>query len=83
MNKIKTYTLKGLFVLISAILMLSVLNVVSYLVTSRPEDTFVDYSINFMKFGVVTLGYMILICGIVYVMMHYITKIYKKLFVKS
>jgi len=82
MNKIKTYTLKGLFVLISVIVMLSVLNVVSYLFTSRPEDTFINYSINFMKFGLVTLGYMILICGIVYVMMHYITKIYNKLFVK-
>ena len=83
MNKIKTYTLKGLFVLISTVVMLFVVNIVSYLMLSKPQETFLNYSLNFMKFSLYFLFNMSLICGIVFFMMHYVTKIYNKLFVKS
>jgi len=82
MNKIKTYTLKGLFVLISLTAMLFVINIISYMISSRPQDTFLNYTLNFMKYGLYCMSYMGLICGIVFVMMHYLTKIYNKLFVK-
>lgn len=83
MNKIKTYTLQGLFILLSTVIVFSVLSVVSYLISSRPQDEFWDYVLNFIKFGLYAMANILLIAGIVFVMMHYLTKIYKKLFFKS
>ena len=83
MNKIKTYTLQGLFILLSTVIVFSVLSVISYLIASRPQDNFLDYFVTFMKFAFSWTGQMFIICGTVFIMMHYLTKVYRKLFPKS
>ena len=80
MNKIRTNILKGFFMLISTLVLLSIFDVIGYFILSNQKETFWNYSVEFMKYGVYIIGYLLVTFGFVFVFMNYITKLYKRFF---
>ena len=80
MNQLKSLSLKLAFICLSGLIVFLVLGIISYFLISKPNETFLSFISNFMIYSIGFMTNVLLVAGVVFVMMHYLTKLYKKFF---